>query len=215
MKKLLVVLISFSFLGATATADTTVSLANLAFPAGAQIPAGTMDLIQVTGALGGAVQGGSGVKPASSDTRTAYFWASDNASTAPTYGLTFGSSWPVIFHDSGSLVIDPSITASVTLGAVQDTGLFELDGVTPIQRSPVLVDNRPIYQFCSDNQDVCFGPAPDPTPAVDGATRSTGIYGTWYGVAANGVQVVPEPSTGLLFAGGLGVFAAIRRRSAR
>ncbi|MGE4649541.1 MAG: hypothetical protein AAEJ53_01520, partial [Myxococcota bacterium] len=109
MKKLLIALIAPLFLGATATADTTVSLANLAFPAGSQIPAGTMDLIQVTGALGGGVQGGSDVKPASSDTRTGYYWAGDNASTAPTYGLTFGSSWPVIFHDSGSLVVDPSI----------------------------------------------------------------------------------------------------------
>ena len=123
-------------------------------------------------------------------------------STAPTFGLTFGNNWPVVFIPDGDSISAPGIAASVTAGALQNTGLFEMDGTTPIQAQPLLVNDRPVYFFTH-----MFGD--------NSAASSNGIYGTWYGVDTNGAQIVPEPSTGLLLAGGLGVFGAIRRRSLR
>ena len=209
MKKFyLLIALAIPMYGMPAASDTIVTLENLAITAGT---GGTVPLIQVSGAIAGAVQGASAVKPAADGVRTAYYWANDGAATAPTYT---GSSWPVIFHGGGNLVVDPSISASVTLGATQATGLFEADGVTPIEAQPVLVDNRPIYQFCRDNQTNCFGPGAgiDAMDAGDYHTRTTGIYGTWFGVTGNGAAVIPEPSTSLLLAGGLVGFAMIRRR---
>ena len=213
--KLFVVLISFSFLAGTATADTTVSVANLSIVG--NISTAT-DLIQVTGAVGGGVQGGSDLKPASSDTRTAYTWDVDLGMLNPNIPNYSDTSWPVIFHGGGDLIVDPTISAAVTLAPLQSTGLADGMGGS-IMAEAILVNGRPIYQFCADNQIVCFGGGPtfmpDPTPHADSAIRTSGIYGTWKGVGPSGNAVVPEPSTGLLLAGGLGVFAAIRRRSAR
>ncbi|NRA09957.1 MAG: hypothetical protein HRU02_17500, partial [Myxococcales bacterium] len=125
MKKLIIALIAPLFLGATATADTTVSLANLALVGHLATAA---DLIQVTGAVDGGVQGGAALKPASSDTRTAYTWDVDLGMVnpnIPNYGLTFGSSWPVIFHGGGNLIVDPAITAAVSLAPLQSTGVAD------------------------------------------------------------------------------------------
>ena len=212
--KLFVVLISFSFLAGSATADTTVSLANLALVGHLATAA---DLIQVTGAVDGGVQGAAALKPASSDTRTAYTWDVDLGMVNPNIPNYMGSSWPVIFHGGGNLIVDPAISAMVTLAPLQSTGVA--DGMGGFMMAePILVNGRPIYQFCADNQVVCFGGGPtfmpDPTPHPDSALRTSGIYGTWKGVAANGNAVVPEPSTAALM--GLGLLAVgMRRRSAR
>ncbi len=200
MKKLIIALIAPLFLGATASA-LTVTSANLPFPAGSAIPAGTTDLLQVTGALPGAVQGAGAGGPASADTRTFYFWRGDGMSTAPTFGLTFGNNWPVVFIPDGDTISAPGIAASVTAGVLQNTGLLDAM-MNPIQARPLLVNDRPVYFFTH-----MFGDT--------SAATSNGIYGTWFGVDTNGAQIVPEPSTGLLLAGGLGVFGAIRRRSIR
>jgi len=175
---------------------------------------GAISVIQVENALGGAVQGASADKPANTGRRTAYYWSPDivAGNTAPSYGLAFGSSWAVVFHDGGNLVIDPSVTASVTLGAVQATGL--LDGLgASIDRAPVLVNDTPIYQFFGDSQSGFSSPYTDIAEAV-AAENVKGIYGSWYGVgASNGAVVIPEPSTALLFGGGLSLLAWRRKDS--
>ena len=165
MKRLIVALIAPLFLGATATA-LTVTSANLSFPAGSQIPVGNADLLQVTGALPGAVQGTGSGGPASADTRTFYYWAGDGAATAPQFGLFFGNNWPVVFIPDGDTISAPGIAASVTAGVLQDTGLLD-DTMNPIQARPLLVNDRPVYFFTNAE----FGDT--------SAATSNGIYGTW------------------------------------
>ena len=190
VKTLLVHLLSILLLAVGASAATIVSVANLPVPGSV----GTADLLQTTGALAGPVQGTGTSNPARSETRTFYYWGPDGASTTPTF---MGGNWPVVFIE-GSLVVDPGISASVTAGALQNTGLLdELEN--PIQASPLLINGSPVYQFSFD-----------PT-----TTTTAGIYGPWYGVSRTGSAVIPEPATALPLAAGLGIFAALRRRGER
>jgi len=199
------------------TADTIVS-ANTVNVAGCNACAspGSIPIIQVEGAVGGAVQGANAAKPARSGQRTVYYWQPDitAGNDFPSYGISFGSSWAVVFHDSGNLVIDPSVSASVTLGALQDTGLTDGLG-NAIQKQPVLVNNLPVYQYWRDSQSSSSDPNALPVAPLDptGVTNVTGIYGTWYGVGANGAVVIPEPSTALLVGSGLGLLSWRRRQS--
>jgi len=203
MKKLLM---SFCFVlplyALSASADTTVS-------AGVDVTglSGATPVIQVEGAIPGAVQGANASRPANSGRRTVYYWQPDitAGNTAPSFS---GSTWAVVFHDSGNLVVDPSITAMVSLGVSQPTGLG-------FDAQPVLVNDLPIYQYFRDSQSGFGDPASMPSPDPTGVANVNGIYGTWYAVSSSGTAVVPEPSTGLLFAGGLGLFAALRRRGER
>ena len=182
MKKLLIALIAPLFLGATATAATIVSVANL--PIGGS--AGTANLLQATGALPSAVTGTGTGGPATADTRTFYYFTPDSTAVP---GFT-GSNWPIVFIDGDLSSDGPGVSASVTAGAMQATGL---DGV---MASPLLINDRPVYFFTQT-----FG---DSSPDT-----ANGIYTVWYGVSNTGSAVVPEPSTGLLLAGGLAVFAAL------
>ena len=189
MKKLLIALIAPLFLGATATAATIVSVANLPVVGSA----GTANLLQVTGARPGAVTGTGTGGPATADTRTFYYFAPDSTAVP---GFT-GSNWPIVFIDGDLGPDGPGVSASVTAGAMQATGL---EGV---MASLLLIDDRPLYFFTV------------PTFGDTSATTANGIYTVWYGVSNTGSAVVPERSTGLLLAGGPGVFEAIRRRSTR
>ena len=185
MKKWIIALIAPLFLGATVTAATIVSVANL--PVGGS--AGTANLLQVTGAMTGTGTGG----PATADTRTFYYFA-PNSTAVPGFA---GANWPIVFIDGDLGPDGPGVSASVTAGAMQATGL---EGV---MASPLLIDDRPVNFFAL------------PTLGDTSTATANGIYTVWYGVSTTGSAVVPEPSTGLLLAGGLGVFAAVRRRSAR
>lgn len=144
-------MVSVPMFALSAGADTIVSAS--ATTTGLGSPAA---VIQVENALGGAVQGASTSRPANTGLRTAYYWnpdiTGDNGVTPCTAGVPRyeGSAWAVTFHGSGSLVVDSSATATVTLGAVQSTGL--VDGLgNSIDRSPVLVDGLPIYQYFRDS----------------------------------------------------------------
>ena len=186
MKKWIIALIAPLFLGATATAATIVSVANL--PVGGS--AGTANLLQVTGALPGFVQGSiAGGGPATAETRTFYYFRPDSTAV-PSFG---GTNSPIVFIDGDLGPKGPGVSASVTAGAMQATGL---DGVIA---SPLLINDRPVNFFSFDA-----------SPA-----SSAGIYGTWYGVSNTGSAVVPEPSTGLLLTGGRAAFTALHGRSIR
>jgi hypothetical protein len=209
-----VVAVAISMLALEAMADTIVTGNVSVAGCNACASPGAIPVIQVENALGGAVQGANADKPANSGRRTAYYWQPDitAANTAPSYGISFGDSWAVIFHDGGNLVVDPSVAASVTLGAVQATGL--VDGLgNSIDRAPVLVNNLPIYQFYKDSQEGFSAPYTD-IPEITAQENIAGIYGTWYGVgASNGAVVIPEPSTALLLGGGLSLLAWRRKES--
>ena len=138
----------------------------------------------------GSIAGGG---PATAETRTFYYYAPDSTAV-PSF---MGGNWPVVFIDGDLGPNGPGISASVTAGTMQATGL---DGV---MASPLLINDRPVYFFTY----ILGGDA--------SATTANGIYTVWYGVSNTGSAVVPEPSTGLLLPGELAVFAALHGRSIR
>jgi len=184
MKKHFAVFSTIIFLATTAGAHTIVSTALL--PVGGS--AGSANLLQVTGALAGPVQGSGSGDPATFETRTFYYWEGDTTSL-PSFDQ---SNWPVVFV-TGDLIVEEGITAVVTKGIPQPTGLAGVDG------APLLIDGMPVYFFSHS----MFGDM--------SAATANGIYGTWKGVSESGTQVIPEPGTALLF--GLGLFAFGWRRA--
>ena len=132
MRKLLLFLFVSTVSTATTASAVTLSLINLPNPVG-----GRDNVIQVTGALTGNVQGG----PVTGDTQTIYYWANDGANTAPQYGLTASRSggertaWPVVFVPSGtSVTVGEGITASVSLGASQQVNPYDAALPSPLYR---------------------------------------------------------------------------------
>lgn len=211
MRKLLFFLFVSMVSTATTASALTLSLINLPNPVG-----GRDNVIQVTGALTGNVQGG----PVTGDTQTIYYWANDGANTAPQYGLTASRSggertaWPVVFVPSGtSVTVGEGITASVSLGASQQVNPYDAALPSPLYTTstdtaqPLLINNRPVYFF---------------TPENGSSFSRNGVYGTWYALNPSGADItsasagssVPEPSTALLLGLGFaGLGLAGRRRS--
>ena len=177
MKYQMIILVSGTILGSSLSAQ---NLSVFDLPQGNQI-------LQLTGADAISTPGGN----ATADTRTLYYLQDDFGDPAPnTHDWTLNTAWPYVYV-SGSLNIDPAISASVTTFDDGDAGTGDV----------LLVDGNPLYQFVNDNS----------------STDANGNFGPWFFVEPDGSatqSVVPEPSTYALF-GGLLVFGFVFSRRLR
>ncbi len=147
---------------------------------------GSLDILQVEGAVAGATPGG----PATSDTRTLYFWTPDlnNNDPGDPPGYT-GPNWPYVFVDTGG----------IDVGAGLDPALFST--VTIAEGDVLTVAGYPVYQFVNDSAAGEFG----------------GIGPNWPVVGTDGTAYtqIPEPRTAALAMAALALGVVFLRRRRR
>jgi len=99
------------------------------------IPGGSVELLQVTGAVAGDTPGG----PATSATRTLFYWTPDLTRTPPITPAYSGPNWPYVLVDR-ILTIDPALNARL-FGTIPVTGA----GGAVIGQA-LTVNGAPVYQ---------------------------------------------------------------------